>query len=494
MISNSRTAKYYNELVSACDELIKAGNTVDAAKLLENINVTKVPRDSRLLLAKQCRRVGVLAELGLRLLYPVIYNQSTLEKSATEAEKCEYAALLNWSDLSMEAMSILASINEPTIPEVTLYKAYCYTDTWNYELAVEYFEAYIRMNLDPYGKLLGRVNLAGSFARVDRLDEAEELLSQILPEAEKMNATRLIGNIYEIRGKVYFFRGQYKKAKKDLEMGLEYLNQGHAYDQFHVKMWLTIVDATENKSTEGLKSFRAEALRRRKWVSVQEADWYILKLEFNQKQFDHLYFGNPFPGYRQRIRREFPQEPSSQFVLGNPGGMELDLLSGKIFGSKILNPGRKIHQAIAALLADFYNPRSIGSLFITLYPGEVFNVNSSPMRVHQILRRTRRWFEVNNIPAVITQEDGFYRLEITGDFAIRIPLDMKPIDPYLTTLAELKGHFPPGNKFSAQEACLKLKISRSAFHRFVDSAMRSGALLRTGSGKLTVHEIIDVPA
>lgn len=486
--------KYYSELVITCDELIKAGNTVEASTLLKKINVAKVPRENRLPLAKQCRRVGVLAELGLRLLYPLIYNHSNLERPATEAEMCEYAALLNWSDLSLEAMNILASIKEPTIPEVSLYKAFCYTDTWNYELAIEHFKAYLQMNLDPYSRLVGQVNLAGSYARIDRLDEAEELLSLILPAAEKLNATRLIGNVYEIRGKNHFFKGQYEEAQRDLKLGLDFLTRGHAYDQFHVMMWQTIVRSFETKSAADLISFRAEALRRRKWVSVQEADRYILKLEFDQKRYDHLYFGTPFPNYRQRMRREFSQEPSSQFVLGNPGGMELDLLSGKVFGAKILNPGKKIHQAIAALVADFYNPRSIGSLFITLYPGEVFDVNSSPMRIHQILRRTRRWFEENNIPAAISQEDGFYRLELTGDFAIRIPLDMNPIDPYRTTLAELKNHFPSGTKFSAQEACLKLKISRSAFHRFVDSAIRSGALLRTGSGKLTVHEIIDVPA
>lgn len=485
----NNTLKKYNDLIAACDLLIKAGKVSSVFPLISKLNISRVPRDCRQGLAKICRRAGLIDQ-GLQLLYPVIRNKKQIERSVTAGEISEYAVLLSRNGLIQEAMVLLSSVDFRQAPEAKLYQAYCCISTWEYENAIFFLKDYLDLNVDGYSKLIAQVNLASSYLALEQLDMAEQQLAEVISQAQKMEATRLIGNSLELRAQIHLARGNFSKSRDDLNQALSIFSQGYSYDQLLIYKWQSITDAFEQNSVTILNDFRNEALKRNHWESVREADLFSIKLKFDQKRFDHLVIGTPMEGYRRRIQRQIEgHQPNECFLFGRSGSLELDLSTGRLKNADDLNAGKKIHQMIAALVTDFYVPRNMGTLFSELYPNEHFDINSSSFRMHQILRRTRRWLESNKIPASIEHSCGNYRLDIHGDFCINVPLRRSAIEAHSLKWQELKTCFPLGVKFTAQEACDKLNLSRSGFHRLAEWATNMGELIKSGSGKSTVHEV-----
>jgi hypothetical protein len=149
-----------------------------------------------------------------------------------------------------------------------------------------------------------------------------------------------------------------------------------------------------------------------------------------------------------------------------------------------LKPGRKIHQALSALTRDFYVPRNVGTLFAELYPDEYFNADSSPTRVRQIFKRTRRWFEDSGIPAAIAVQDGGYRLKITGAFALEVPFHNSPVSANEAMWSRLVARFK-NSSFSVRQATDHLQISASGFHRLIEWACQQELVDVSGLGKAT---------
>lgn len=484
-----KSLQKYCELIASCDELMKFGKINEALSKLSELNAAKIPREYRQPLAKICRRGGKIDQ-GLRLLYPVIRHEGKSSEAATESEICEYAVLLSRNGLIQEAIELLNSIESPKIPEVKLYLAYCYISLWDYEKAIPYLKSFLSLEIDNYSKVIAEVNLASAYLALDQIDEADALLQRTISNARQLTATRLVGNCLELRAQARLHRGRLSEVYNDLNEAHGIFSQSTSYDELLTRKWRAIATAIETKDTTVLLEFQKEALQREHWESVRDADLFMLKIDFQQKRLNHLFFGTPLESYRQRILRKIGREPSDDFILGTPGNLELDLLSGQVTGAENLKPGQKIHQVIALLISDLYAPKSLGGLFSELYPDEHFDVNSSAFRIHQILRRTRRWLEENEIPASIEQHDGKYRFVIQGNFSIRTPRIKPQIQTQWVKWQELKLHFPGGVQFTAQEACSKLNMSRSGFHRLVEWAMKYGELRRNGHGKMTVHEVI----
>ncbi len=478
----------YEALLLHCDLLIKAGKISAVGDALADLNSVQMPRKWRQAFAKICRRSGRIDQ-GLKLLYPLIRSEHVLDKPASNGEICEYAVLLSRNGSIQEALSLLSKVDDPTVPEAMLYRAFCHISSWEYSEATTHLEEFLKSSADDYSKLIGRVNLAAAYVANRDLLRADFLLSETLELARKNSATRLVGNCLELRGQVALLREDFSLARTELKNALEIFNQSGSYDQLLIFKWQAVMTSQEQKSTQPLKKFKEEALKRLHWESVREADLFQLKLEFDQKLFDHIFFGTPSESYRKRICDEVSGKPSGEYVFGAPGGPELSLGLGLIKVDHQLNPGKKIHQVIAVMLKDFYAPRNIGTLFAELYPDEFFNINSSPLRLRQLIRRTRRWLEENNLPAQVVEENGSYRFLLTGPLSIHIPLKRDAIANLPVKLKAMLQLFSEDLPFTADEACAKLKLSRSGFHRLAEWAIVSGELEKTGTGRSTQYQI-----
>jgi tetratricopeptide (TPR) repeat protein len=428
-------------------------------------------------------------ESGLRLLHPVIRSNHLLDNPAVPAEICEYAVLLSRNGSVPEALALLNSVDVMVAPEAMLYKGFCHVLNWNYQQAAVEFENFLKSQPDIYTKLIARVNLIAAFVANSQLEAAENLLAETLSMAQEQQALRLIGNCFELRAQIAFFRRDFSKARMDLERSLEVFAQSGSYDQLLIQKWQASMEALETGTLEPLSRFSEEATKRKHWESVRDTDFYRLKIRFDQRAFDHLIFGTPSRFYCQRVQKELSQNPSDFYLFGSETGLVFDLKTGQLSGSDEIS-GTKIHQTFSALLRDFYAPSNVGQLFAEIYPDDYFDVESSPDRIRQILRRARRWMEANAIPAEISENNGGYRLVLKGEFGIRIPSERVAVDIMSTQWQMLIAAFPSQDQFSAEEACRKLAMSRTSFHRLSVWAIENHLLVKTGINKKTVYLIV----
>ena len=479
----------YAEFITNCDTLIRTGRLPHVVETLSDLNLARVPRKWRQAVAKLCRRAGLMAQ-GLRLLHPLIRGDQDLSSPPSPGEICEYAVLLSRIGSIDEALNLLTGVDSSSAHEAMMYQGFCHVSKWDYERASGYFESYLESSADIYSKLIARVNLSACYISSERLADAETLLSETIEIATREQASRLIGNCYELRSQIPLQQGDYARAREDLARAVSVFGGGRSYDQLLIYKWQSLIEAEESRDPQPLLKFKAEAIERQHWESVREADLFTLRLKFDQKAFDHLIFGTPTHSYRDRILRKLPHQPSENYILGAPNTNCLNLESGKLEAGHSSVPGIKIHQVLTALTRDFYAPRTLGSLFSELYPDEYFNIDSSPVRVRQLLSRTRRWLEENHLVATIDQNQGSYRLHVGDSFGILLPFERPRIESNTILFEILQKRFSEPARFSVQDACAILSLSRSSFHRFAEWAVNEGFIERFGQGKSTRYAIL----
>jgi hypothetical protein len=122
-------------------------------------------------------------------------------------------------------------------------------------------------------------------------------------------------------------------------------------------------------------------------------------------------------------------------------------------------------------------------LHSALFQGQQFDPASSPDKVHQILRRTRRWLAASNIPAAIREDHGFYSLVINGRFSFRVPLESAPADQFTLQMSALRRAFARVAIFSAEQIERELGISIASAHRLLNTAIEMQMIERIGAVK-----------
>lgn len=469
------------QLLEQCESYVRAGEDSLAVRELSRLECADIPRALRLGYANLCRRLSLIAQ-GLKILSPVVLqNRDFRGRAPSAAETAEYAVLLQRTGAVSEALRLLQSLDPREWPQTRLLQAFCHFNRWEYEAALPLLHQYLDSPIDAYARFVGQVNQAAALIVVGRLEEAEPLLAGMLQRTQELGHHRLRGNCFELRSQIHLSRGHFSKARLDLEEALEVFKGVGGLDSFFAMKWQAVLDTLESGDPTKIAPLIETAKQRRDWETVREATLFAQKACFDRQGFHHLYFGTPFPGYRDRIERYLGQKPSREdFILGSESAPRLDLETG--LGGVELKGGSKIHQVLAALLRDLYRPQSLGGLFDELFPGEHFNVESSPNRVHQLLARTRRWLVQEGLAVRVVEDQSHYALQVQGDFAFRLSIQTSRPDVDQVRLQTLRARLPVGPYFTSAEATSILALSSSSFKRWAARAVEDGHLQRLGSG------------
>jgi tetratricopeptide (TPR) repeat protein len=472
----------FETLVKNCEADLRGGQAQNVGRRLAKINTAKIPREFRLPLANICRRAG-LYSIGMAILSKLVNEERNFKtaEQASPAEFAEYAVLLLRSGAAGEALERLEKIDGNVVPEAILFRAFAHFSLWQFEEAIPRLEDYLRSSVTGYQRLVGRVNLAYAFVACGKLDLAFPLLEENIREAAQGMHSRLESNCLALRAQANLQTESYHAARADLDAAYDLLGSAPTVDRFFIVRWRLTLEALESKTLAPIEELRKLAREHRDWDALRSADLYALKIEFQEGRFKHLLFGTPFPSYRRHIVRElgrFPNQPT--YVLGLKAAPRMNLLNGKINSDTGLKPGRKCHQLIDVLLRDFYRPLRIGGLFAELFPGEHYNVASSPNRVHQLLRRTRRWIEAGKIPIEINEASGFYSLKITGDFSFAIPYEREQVDCMSVQFKKLKAAFGDNTEFTVTEARECIGVSKRTMQRLITWALENDRCERVG--------------
>ncbi|MGE3756457.1 MAG: tetratricopeptide repeat protein, partial [Pseudobdellovibrionaceae bacterium] len=380
----------YKLLISECDSEIRAGQVPQARRRLKQTSYGGVPRELALPLANICRRVGLIT-LGLRILSPLIHPEKhTHSAKASDAEVAEFAVLLQRCGAVDEAIELLSKIDSKNLPEVKLYKTFCLFNRWEYADAIDEIRDYLKFELTPYAQMVGRVNLGAALIATDRYEEAIHLLCENIAFAKKNKFRRLEGNCFELRGQAQTLIGNFKFATEDLEVASQILFGEKVSNELAITKWQAVIKSTQTKSAIPLHSFKKLALENGDYEGVRHSDLHTLKIDFDPSLFRHLLFGSPWNSFRKSTQTILGQSIAEQdFIFGSEKTNIFDLATGQIERGSGIPAGGSLHRLLNALLIDFYRPIRTGALFSKMFPGEKFNIFSSPGRIHQVLFRGR---------------------------------------------------------------------------------------------------------
>jgi len=487
--------KNYGAIIEQLDAEIRSGRPQTVAHQISKINLSRVPRHWRLPLAKICRRAGLYSQ-GLQLLTRVVHCfKRGLAFAARPPELAEYAALLLRSGSVNEALDYLINIDTKQAPDALLYRSYCHFVRWEFNEAIPFLEAYLASDLSSYAKLVGESNLAYAYVETRQYVAAIALLESIAQIAGENGFLNLECTCRVYRAQVYFYKSEFELARNEIELAQRH-SGSQTNDQMLARKWKLILDGVETKSVVPFNELRELAIRNHDWATWREADLFSLNVEFDQQRFLHLYFGTPYTRFRERMVEELGVSPrQSNYILGTHNAPCFDVLTAEIDARAGLKPGRLCHRMIEVLLSDLYQPMRIGALFSALFPGEIFFVSSSPDRVHQLIFRTRKWLDDNQIPVTIIETDGFYSLSIVGQFSFRIPMNCEPCDPMLIYFEKLKAALGPSCSFTAKTAREALGLSKTTVFRLMQWAISIGKVERLGhSSSDAVYQFTEVIA
>lgn len=474
------------QLKEKCEEWLRSGQPGRVARALARINSQKLERPLRLDFAQLARRSGAFAA-GLRFLAPIVRPSARGGSvDPTPAEIAEYGALLQKIGSPSEALKTLESLSEAMAPEALLYRSFCHFSRWEYSKAVPLLERYV-MNpvLSEYQKVIGRVNLASSYVVLRRWDQAESTLNELIRETREKGYHRLEANSHELLAQVFIQNSSWDRGSAELDEAERILKGEGTWDVLFVEKWRSILVALRSGETGPLQGFRGQALEKRHWESVRESDLYLLKAGGDERLFRRLYMGTPYAEYRERIRAvtEGKFEVPGEILLGTEGPV-LELSDGTLNGEMVLRPGQKVHQMLLTLFSDSYRPWRMASLFSEVFFDQHFDVQSSPDRLHQILRRAREILESRGLPVRITEDHGNYHYLLEPGVRVLLSSREKPRaieEHHLTRVFEILGD----GEFAAREARRVLGLPLTTFHRVLEYGLSRGFLEKIGSGPRT---------
>ena len=477
-------------ILEQCETAIRDGDLVRAGRLLEKLEVSRVPRRLRLPFSKLCF-ASDKHPTGLRLLGPIVRPKHAPQKEpATPHETAAYASHLLLLGNVDEALKLLAEIAPAAAPEALLYRAYCHMIQWDSAKAVECLSKLIAIAPDKALRLKARLNYASALRGVDRQGESIEVLTEIIAEAEAAGDRQLLADCLSIRGECYKDRRQFPEAQNDFAQALAIGGDTGSRGNIVLRS-RAFIHGLQKNDEDPLLLARAKAEADKDWIALREIDFERLLIRYDEELFSHVYFGTPFQSYRERMCRDLGKQPTrTHYVLGRKSDPRLDLETGALDGKPILNPGKKVHQLLSVLLRDFYRPLQLGALFSGLFPGEYFDPDSSPGRVHQAVLRARRWIAQKRLPLEIREIDGSYRLAITGEISIRIPAEKLELSTHQTWLTRLRPLVRGKTTFTSQEVSRFLGVSLSAAKKFLVWAEQSGHVAREGYNRFTAYRLL----
>ena len=158
---------------------------------------------------------------------------------------------------------------------------------------------------------------------------------------------------------------------------------------------------------------------------------------------------------------------------------------GGIFSKRChLKPGQALHRLLELMVSDFYRGFRVATIHANIYPGDYFNPMTSPLKVHQLLIRMRKWVSSRNLTWIFEERRGFYQLSSEKRYGLilRNPVGNDGFDS--PSLLSLKAKFRDSG-FSVIEGHEVLGISTSSTRRLLQKAVDDGLVVRFGGGKWT---------
>ena len=483
------------------DRLLRKGRSAEVREALVAWADGRVARRDVVRFARLAWRAW-MPELGLRLLHPIVRPPATKPPvRATPEEKAEYAQCLIHFGAVEEGRKLLEDLSESEHPQVLFYKMTALVREWNYRDSIPLLERYIRSKgVTAYQKLVAKVNLAAALAYDGRFLQADVLLRELLYRSSLQGYRHMQERVLEICGQNFLAQRKWDEARKFLDEARSRLERPDAPEALFIRVFQAFLDFARLKggsgSREALHGARAEALARGNWEIVRNCD-YLEAVELRDEGLlRHVYFGTPYPWYRERLLAHFGPVDAAALAryAWNPRqrseeGPLLSVFTCEYEGTKVLPPGGLLQRLLIVLISDFYRPLRFMEIYSRLYPGQHYNPETSPWQVYNAATRLRQVFENHRIPLTLVEEGGFYRL--TADAPVVLVVEEGELmgERHAVPLEKIRSEWPH-EPFSPAEAKRVAGVSERSLLRALQHGMSNGIVERLGRGRATRYRFV----
>ncbi len=379
MNDNSEKKKIYQ-----IEELIKAGKIIAARRELAKIQIKKLPRSDKLLLANLCRRSGDVFR-SLRILKPMIDDETVLP---TSAEISSYAAGLISIGADQEAIRLIRSQVKNMQSDALLHISLFHIRQWNYKSAVYFLKKYIRINKSHiYNSLIGQVNLISCYIVLNQINKAELMINKCKQIASKENFHFAMAQLYRMQTQIFLERKQYKLAYSEISHIINSEEINTISELINAK-WLAVVLLNENPNhvpyIKKILKIKDKAIQLKSWETARDCDFHLATTSKDLSLLYRLYHGTSSIFFKQKIINELSADLKQGFIAK---------LDSSMYRKEIVlncKEASLVYRLIQLLNTDNYRSFPIGEIFSKLYLDEKFNAISSVSRVFRLIQRTKQ--------------------------------------------------------------------------------------------------------
>lgn len=464
------------------DDLVRSGNGQKVKEFLDQLSPSGIPRKLKSDLAQIALRVGN-SQLAFSLLRPLIDSETNVEP-ASEMERLRYALSLNQLGAPEHALKILSELEKSQMPETWLYAAVTLFSQWRYDEAIPKLQKYLSFDsLSSYQRLVGQLNLISAFVFVGNYQDALANIELVESESLKNQHFLLTGNALELKAQVHLANRDFSAAEIALKDSKTYLKDSSIVYNLWLEKWTAVLFVLKSEgsfdSLMHLKKVRSHAYDNQQWETARECDLYYSIGKKDAHLFNYVYFGTPFKPYRARALKLFPTSleiPETFVWYGSPDSPDVlppvtEWKSSNSIVSRILQ----------VLSLDFYVPTKPFSLFLSLFPDDLSDVDSGLRRIFSNIARAKKWLSENNYPLDIEKLEGGYRLVWKGPFGLVRKEESDFSDKASKVMSQLHDHFR-SQSFSTSEAMAVVSIPRRSLIRILQAQVQSGELITLGTG------------
>lgn len=477
--------------LEAIDQLIKTGNYIDAKKALDKIAISKTPERLVVRLSDLLIRTGMFKE-NFKLLYPQMYNKMHLPQPKIIAH---YALTLQQVGAYREANRIFDSFDFSKAVEAHFFYAITLFAKWEYAKAISHLEKYLASKeITPYQRLVGESNLIQAYLENHQYTEAEKLLVALEKEIHKEEFTLLRANVFQLRAQLLYSRKEYKTAIKFLDSSQKLLKTFANHYQLTANFWKVVCElALQPQKPSVVKAFgdlRKKSVALGRWSLVRQCDFYRSVIEHNKELFLRVYFGTPFPAYRENLIEHFGDDvaiPASYDWNPTDKGIKdnniIDVKEGKDFlsGSE-LKRGQRTHRLLQTLGSDFYINFKLETLATYIFPEEHYNPVTSYKRAFAAVDKLQKWFHNEEIPIQVRFKDDGYRIYFEKPYVIRVQLSYDDTTN-IGIKSELESLMAHDKLYSAKELSEILKVPLRTTYRKINDLISNDKLTREKFGQ-----------
>lgn len=485
------------DMIAELEAKIRANRVGEVHEAINAIAFADVPRLHAAKMANLALRSGALF-WAIRLLNPIVRSNSAGVK-ATAEELAEYGFALNRIGAHLEAERVLREIEHHPIPRIQIYLAAIHANAWDYVAAKACFEKYLGFSeLTPYERRIGKLNLAGSLIGAETdFEGAGAILGELREELAREGNKLLHGNALELSAQLALKRGDHGECARWIEEGRKIFPGIDSIFSLFFKKWenVSLVRRGAGDPVRLMGEVRDEAIRLQHHETIREADFHLFAATGDRALFDKLYFGTPWPRYRERLVELAPGYVVSSHYDHAPLGTGGSILDVDAFGARAggheLKAGQLLHRALVALTRDLYRPSWVAAAFNALFPDEFYHPESGPKRVHQAVFRLRNWFVEAGVPIEIEEKNGRYFLDFKQPCSIRlVPAELPAAEiAEEASLRKVAAAFGE-SAFGSKDVARALDVSSTTARDFLKWAVESGRLEKISSGPKTRYKRI----